>query len=443
MRNVLITLLFIAFSTVFAQTAEQREVNEAAQLEALEPPAELLAWLGEHAHPLQSATPTKNDEDLEFLKEMIGEARIVALGEATHGTSEFFTLKHRIVQFLAEEMDFTVFSIEANMPEAYRLNEYVLTGEGDPEELLAGMYFWTWNTQEVLDMILWMREFNASGQGVMQFTGFDMQTPTVAMEEVRAFVEAYDPTYLANLNGAYAIVSSVYEIRGGQDVSKEELELSKGKASEILTHLMSNEVAYSAATPGEIAWAVQNARIVLQEVQSRLFRAGSLPSDFPSRDESMAANVEWILERNPEAKVVLWAHNGHIMEVGRQTGRMGSFLSEKLREDYFSIGFTFYQGDYNARRQLNGAVKANPANSAPAESVGGVFHTLGLPLFVLDLREAEQDKRASWLNGPRDVRMMIGAVAVKDQYAFSRRYLVEEYDAIIFVDQMTPTDLLE
>ena len=114
------------------------------------------------------------------LKKVVGDARIVSLGEATHGTREFFQLKHRMLEFLATQMGFTIFSIEANMPEAYRLNDYVLNGKGDPVKLIKGMYFWTWDTQEVLDMVLWMREFNKSGKGRVEFTGFDMQTPNVA-----------------------------------------------------------------------------------------------------------------------------------------------------------------------------------------------------------------------------------------------------------------------
>ena len=121
------------------------------------------------------------------LKKTIGDARIVSLGEATHGSREIFQLKHRMLEFLATEMGFTIFSIEANMPEAYRLNDYVLNGTGDPAQLLRGMYFWTWDTEEVLEMIRWMREFNRSGRGRVEFTGFDMQTPTVAAEIVRGF----------------------------------------------------------------------------------------------------------------------------------------------------------------------------------------------------------------------------------------------------------------
>jgi len=99
-------------------------------------------------------------------------------------------------------MGFTLFSIEANMPEAYRLNDYVLSGTGDPAELLRGLYFWTWNTEEVLDMIRWMRAFNASGKGRIQFTGFAMQTPTVALEAVRDFVSRHEPEYAPTVRDA-------------------------------------------------------------------------------------------------------------------------------------------------------------------------------------------------------------------------------------------------
>src|ERR1700730_5178392 len=148
----------------------------------------VVEWIGANAVRLQTPEAGHGFADMQPLKKMIGNARIVSLGEATHGTREFFQLKHRMLEFLATEMGFTIFSIEANMPEAYKLNDYVLNGQGDPAKLLKGMYFWTWNTQEVLDMVLWMREFNKSGKGRVQFTGFDMQTPTVALQIVREYV---------------------------------------------------------------------------------------------------------------------------------------------------------------------------------------------------------------------------------------------------------------
>ena len=160
-------------------------------------------WAQENAIPLKTVEAGNGFDDMEPIGRIVGDARIVALGEATHGTREFFQLKHRMVEYLATRKGFTVFAIEANMPEAYRLNDYVLHGQADPKELLKGMYFWTWNTQEVLDMILWMREFNRSGKGHIEFTGFDMQTPTVAADIVKKFVQQHEPAYLPNVETAY------------------------------------------------------------------------------------------------------------------------------------------------------------------------------------------------------------------------------------------------
>ena len=131
-------------------------------------------WIASHAIPLSTVEARHGFADLQPLKKVIGDARIVELGEATHGAREFFQLKRRMLEFLATEMGFRNFSIEATMPEAYRLNDFVLRGEGDPAKLLKGMYFWKWDTEELLNMIRWMREFNQSGKGRLEFTGFDM-----------------------------------------------------------------------------------------------------------------------------------------------------------------------------------------------------------------------------------------------------------------------------
>ncbi|HET9235196.1 MAG TPA: erythromycin esterase family protein, partial [Candidatus Eisenbacteria bacterium] len=106
----------------------------------------LTSWMKAHAQPFATCEPTDSVADLAGLQNMVGNARIVALGEGTHGTREFFQLKHRMVQYLATEMGFNVFAIEANLPEAWRLNDYVLGGTGDVRALVGGMNFWTWDT---------------------------------------------------------------------------------------------------------------------------------------------------------------------------------------------------------------------------------------------------------------------------------------------------------
>src|SRR5215813_14252637 len=165
-------------------------------------------WVRSHAIRLVTAEAGHGFADLQPIERIIGDARIVSLGEATHGSREFFQFKHRMLEFLASEMGFSIFSIEANMPEAYRLNDYVLNGTGDPAQLLRGMYFWTWDTEEVLDMIRWMRAFNQSGKGRVEFTGFDMQTPAVAQDIARRFVSRYDAPYLSTFDPAAALVGT-------------------------------------------------------------------------------------------------------------------------------------------------------------------------------------------------------------------------------------------
>jgi len=179
--------------------------------------AAVVEWIRKSAVPLKTPEAGHGFEDMQPLKKMIGNARIVSLGEATHGSREIFQLKHRMMEFLATEMGFSIFSIEASMPEAYRLNDYVLNGNGDPAKLIKGMYFWTWDTQEVFDMVLWMREFNKSGKGRVEFTGFDIQYPGVASGIVRDFVEKADAEYRATLAKAYdmARAPSKMSVGGG------------------------------------------------------------------------------------------------------------------------------------------------------------------------------------------------------------------------------------
>ena len=97
--------------------------------------------LNKNCIPLKYVTAENGLDDLKPLKDLIGDARIVSLGECTHGSSEVFSMKHRMLEYLVKEKGFTIFSIEANMPEAFALNEYIIDGKGDSRKLLAGMYF--------------------------------------------------------------------------------------------------------------------------------------------------------------------------------------------------------------------------------------------------------------------------------------------------------------
>ena len=158
----------------------------------VEVPADAVAWLTGAAVPFESVAIEAPHADLQFLRDWVGDARIVALGENTHGARDFFQMKARMLRYLVEEMGFDAFAIEATWPEANRLDRYVRTGEGDPASLLAGLYFWTWNTAAVLEMIEWMRQHNAAG-GDVGFYGFDMQYPGMAIHNVLGYLDIVDP----------------------------------------------------------------------------------------------------------------------------------------------------------------------------------------------------------------------------------------------------------
>ena len=543
-------------------------------------------WIRSNAIPLQTVEAGHGLGDMAALKSVVGNARVVALGEATHGTREFFQLKHRIVEFLATQKGFTIFSIEANMPEAYRLNDFVLTGKGDPKELIKGMYFWTWNTQEVLDMVLWMRDFNQSGKGHIEFTGFDMQIPTVSMEIVRDFVQARDGHYFATLDPVYREVAQMTKAQQGfgvatatfpiqaavgkhikysgyirtEDISKgwaglwwradsdsrtavafdnmqnrgargttpwsryeisldvpanatninfgvlhtgdgtawfDSLEVEidgvpyknsdafdldfesaaprgfftggkgyevkidnmvahTGKQSlrskltvtepsparklsneslmqgarDVVKHLEDNRSSFLKAgvSPKDLEWVTQNARLVLQYSQ--------LTVGDKSRDESMAENVKWIADHNPGAKMVLWAHNGHVQYQGPGWHPMGEYLRKLFPGELVNFGFGFNQGSFRAIETGKG-LREFTVGGAPEGSLDRTLAAAGIPILALDLHKLPKSGPvAEWFDQPHASRS-IGAVYSEDTAAsyFLNARPQDEFDTIVFVNK--------
>lgn len=539
-------------------------------------------WIRGNAVRLATPVVGHGFDDMQPLKKIVGDARIVALGEATHGSREFFQLKHRVLEFLATQMGFTIFSIEANMPEAYKLNDFVLNGNGDPAALIKGMYFWTWDTQEVLDMVLWMREFNQSGKGRVTFTGFDMQTPTVAARIVRDFVDKADPEYAPALADAvklalapstaaqpkFGTANAMFpvDIASGKTIhfsgfiktenvsdyagfwwradvgnaaasfsnlrdeapkgttdwqrfdmdlvvpknttaiyfglllagsgtawfddlqveidgkpytgdafdftfegpslrgfhaavptfptrldtqvahsGKQSLRISHVDAPEnrnavdpraasaewkrVIEHLSSSRETY-AKTAGaqDIEWAIQNARVVRQCMD---LRANDVP-----RDTSMAENVKWILDQSPEAKIVLWAHNGHVSTSGVA---MGATLRKMYGDRMVVFGFAFNQGGFQSIATGRG-LRDFTVPPTPHGTLGATLAAAGIPLFALDLRAVPKSGPVGdWFHAAHATRS-IGSMYPEDSpYAFVYpQVATDAYDALLFVETTTP-----
>lgn len=408
--------------------------------------APTVAWLDAHAQPLASLDPTADLTDLEPLAAMIGNRRLVGIGEATHGSHEFFTVKHRVLRFLVERMGFTGFAMEATAPELLKLDRYVRTGVGDPAVLLSHQYFWTWNTTEVLALIQWMRAYNASHDSAHQigFYGIDMQYPAVAIDTVKSFLAAKSPDlggYIAALyecltpykNTDHGIVSLNYvvapqtvQLKCGQNVAAAYDTLSRSQATVV-----------AATSQGEFDLILHMARIVAQWEATQTTRM--------TRDSAMAENVEWLFARGSGEKLLVWAHNGHI---NRNSTTMGAMLARAPPAAYLPIGFSFGSGGLNAvRNSPTGylglqAMTAPLAASVVADSYESVLGSARYANYFVDLRAAPSDASA-WLGGPHRLRS-IGAVYYPEQPAvwFNSIKLPEAYDVLIWISTTTPSGLL-
>jgi erythromycin esterase len=390
-----------------------------------------LKWLENNCTTIKTVQAESGFDDLEPLKQLIGDARIVGLGENTHGTSEVFKMKHRLVEFLSTKMNFTIFAIEANMPEAYKLNDYVLHGNGDPKSLLKGMYFWTWNTQEVLNMITWMRKFNVSGKGIVQFTGFDMQFYQVALDNISKFSEKHDKLLKSKIDSISGLFKKL-NYNGIRAIeNRDELAILKNKCEKVLLYLTASHANFSKIIGySDYKWLIQNANIMVQCAELGQRSGGS----YSFRDECMAKNITWILDNNPNSKIILWAHNEHI---AKQKGSMGRNLLEKYGDKYYNIGFLSNSGTYTAGNSSRLSSKNILLEGKPG-SFEYSFHKTGIPSFFFDFSQVKENEPTSkWLTYVLKNRS-IGALAT--DYQFSESKISNLFNSIIYIDSTHASD---
>jgi len=159
---------------------------------------EITNWLRTHAIRLQTVDPMSDLGDLQPLAPVIGDARIAG-GEATHGTREHFLYRHRLLRFLVTQKGFRALAFESPRPTGLALNQYVLGGEGDPARLLGKAVFGVWYSQEVLDAIQWMHEYNATVRPDqrVEFVGIDIQVTRLSASAVAQYLDRVDPQFRA------------------------------------------------------------------------------------------------------------------------------------------------------------------------------------------------------------------------------------------------------
>jgi erythromycin esterase len=420
-------------------------------------PEAALSWLKAAAIPFDTAEPRGPWDDLQPIKAMIGDARIVALGEATHGTHEFFTMKHRLLEFLVQDMGFTVFAMEAPSMEAELVNDNVQTGTGDPAQLLAGLKYAIWNTQEVLDMIRWMGIYNAGSQHTpkVSFYGFDMQYPQLALESVLAYLAAVDPQAADAAEQHYACYRPYAGLQQRYyQVPASERATCHASLQWVVDDLTLHEAEYTALS-STIAFAhtLYSARLVLQGEAFYSFPVDpdGLAQRIELRDRFMAENVAWIVDHaGPDAKIVLWAHNAHVRSAGVDaTGAdgelvtlktMGTYLRERYGRALVTVGFGFYEGSFNAVGS-SGILGPHEVQVPERDSYEAFFRTTGLPRLIIDLRNLPSAAAArNWLMGPHPFFNVGGQYT--EPYTIDYPRLPQTYDVLIYFQQTSPSILL-
>jgi erythromycin esterase len=413
----------------------------------------IVEWLGERAIPLESVEAGSGFEDLQALRPLLERARIVALGEATHGTREFFQLKHRMLEFLVKEMGFTVFAIEASYPACQNINEYVLEGKGDPAAALASQGFWTWDTHEVRDMIAWMRDYNSDvpDDRKVMFVGYDIQHLERAVTDTIEYLERLDPKMVP---AARAALEPLADYEGVRELVKPE---NQGRRDEVLAAYMDFMAQLDFFRNRFIRLSSEKEYEAVKQlirVMGQYFTAYTTRTEDPetaarfSRDAFMAENIAWWMRiLKPGTKMVVWAHNGHV-KVGKlgPLPCMGAYLREWYGDAYYTLGFSFNQGSFQscdldaAQRTSAGCILTEFTLGPAAEGTADWFFArAGFPAFIVDFSSSPDDGVVGrWLSEPIAMRSIGSGFSTKMAGRFlDRTRLMPEYDGMIFIDRTT------
>jgi len=318
--------------------------------------------IGKSNETIYPITPNETTDltDLIPLETLFKNKQVIGMGEATHGTKEFFNTKAKMFKFLVTHCGYTVFSIEATYGGTLKVNDYVLYGKGDVLTVMKSMEFWTWDTEEVKDLIEWMKSYNDGKHDneKLKFYGFDCQSfkgPTNALVD---YVKEVDKQNVDKfLKGLSVLNDSSYLYFYSLNSDKS----SQGRIAqihEIITFIQQwfqeNENFYissSGRTKFELA------RYNIENLNQTLFLRGSPEQKYGLlRDSLMAHNIKWILEQEQE-KVFVWAHNGHIgktLSFDKQGACMGMYLDRWFGHGYYNIGFVFNEGSFQAITKTTG-----------------------------------------------------------------------------------------
>lgn len=425
---------------------------------------------GRVAERLSSAiiplTGDRGESDALFA--MIGDAPVVLIGEATHGTHEFYHARAEITKRLIAEKGFSAVCIEGDWPDAYRVNRFVRGSDEDPEaaEALGGFTrfpTWMWRNADVLDFLGWLREYNdfckTSQRPKAGFYGLDLYSMYASIDAVLEYLDRVDPEGARQARRHYECLE-VYADRPERYGVAASYGLEPACRDEVVAALLEIQRKSSqyARLDGRVAedqffYAEQNARIVANA--ERYYRAmiDYSASTWNLRDEHMADTLDPLLAHlrryGAEAKAVVWAHNSHVgiadaTSMGRRgETNIGALARRRYGDASISIGFTTFTGTVTAASDWHEPERRKHVVPARRDSYEHLFHSLGVRRFWIPLRSY----RPKLADLPAEAReRAIGVVYRPDtelQSHYFHARLIEQFDAVYHFDTTRAVEPLE
>jgi erythromycin esterase-like protein len=413
----------------------------------------LTAAIRAAARPLTGA-----DSDYDSLLDLVGDAHFVLLGEATHGTHEFYAERARITRRLVRDKGFTAVAVEADWPDAYRVNCYVRGGKRDASavEALGGFQrfpSWMWRNEDVAGFAEWLRAHNASMAPERRtgFYGLDLYSMFTSIQEVLRYLDQVDPAAAAEARRRYACFehygedSQHYGYATGIGMSES---CEQGVIAQ-LQDLQQRAFDYVQADGDQAEdayfYAQQNARLVrnAEEYYRSMFRGRV--SSWNLRDSHMAETLDalsrYLSRDGKQAKIVVWEHNSHIGDASAtEMGRLGEWnVGELARKAYGGdtclIGFSTYDGWVTAASEWDGEAERKRVRPGMPDSYEQVLHQAGIDRYFLPLR-VRSDAAAGL--SKRRLERAIGVLYVPRTERQSHYFMAElprQFDGIIHIDR--------
>jgi erythromycin esterase-like protein len=378
----------------------------------------------------------------------IGDARIVLLGESTHGTSEFYRMRDRITRALIEQRGFTIVAVEADWPDAAIVDRRV-RGRELARERRAFTRFptWMWRNREVADLVGWLRAWNQPlpPEHRVRFAGLDLYALHHSIDCVLRYLGATDPEAAAVARHRYGCLTPWQRDPAayGRAVLTASYRSCESEVVRMLQDLLEQRLATTAPQDESSFEAVQNARLVADaESYYRAMYYGASES-WNLRDRHMCDCLEQLLAfHGPRSKAVVWAHNSHVGDAAatdmaaRGEWNLGELCRRELADGgVYGIGFGTDHGTVAAASQWGGPMESKRMRPSLAESYERLCHESGVPRFVLPLRQPPE--LVELLTEPR-LQRAIGVVYLPETERTSHYghvVLPNQFDELIWFDR--------